>query len=613
MPVKVVPPVLMAEKKSPSKHDIGPITVMSGFMTKKTRSFNRWKQRWWQLMDNGLLCYYKNDDHLKLLGQIDIARTCYDVRLGSDKCNVEFPRAAPSCCCISFTVLKRTYHLYTPTPGEAQKWYQAISTISRIINRKVIAGVERRKAPEPPCPSRPPSCPPDCQVRVTRVRACNGISDSCESITRIEYVKKKSPRAVKLSSLACRGRAISVPDCLDKIEDHELLSPLGDGTLDSRLWLDGSPPVQAQIHPQGQPTATGGSWLSPISSPAAADHFPYSSSRPHSPHHQQQRSERHRSLSSSGKFREDRRGSGAKPRRCVGSVGNITSCSPGRRPPPPPKPLARSKLLSRSMDCLITNAQPITLPPPPPPRRPVPKPRRGKARTSADAQTLSQAALELEPASTADVVVVSPSHSLLPTSPIRPRNNSEPAKKPRRSQPKSDVEEEEKEGASRSQMRPRNNSEPSKRHRRSTGEQKLATTRSKKSSSRRRGRIFSPPSTPPPAPPPLPLVQLPLPPTPPQPAQPNSDGPPTTPVSTLPTAQPNSDEPLTTPVSTANPKSDGPPTTPVSTLPTAQPNSDGPPTTLVSTLSTAKPVRCRDSGPPNFVPPPPPPTEELET
>ena len=110
MPVKVVPPVVMDEMPSPAgKPDIGPLTIMSGFMTKKARSLNRWKQRWWQLMDDGYLFYFKSDSRMKkVLGQIDIARTCYDVRLGSDQCRVNFPRAAPNCCCISFAVLKRT-------------------------------------------------------------------------------------------------------------------------------------------------------------------------------------------------------------------------------------------------------------------------------------------------------------------------------------------------------------------------------------------------------------------------------------------------------------------------------------------------------------------------
>ena len=97
MPVKVVPPVVLEEKPSSGKPDIGPLTVMSGFMTKKTRSLNRWRQRWWQLMDNGYLFYFKTDSRMKVLGEIDIARTCYDVRLGSDKCTrINFPRAAPS-------------------------------------------------------------------------------------------------------------------------------------------------------------------------------------------------------------------------------------------------------------------------------------------------------------------------------------------------------------------------------------------------------------------------------------------------------------------------------------------------------------------------------------
>ena len=248
MPARVVPPVDMTDYH-PEKMDIGPLVIMSGFVTKKTRSLNRWKQRWWQLLDNGYLLYFKSDDRVKLLGQIDIARTCYDVRLGSEKCRVKFPQAAPSCCCFSFAVLKRTYYMYTPTAGEAKGWSQSISDMSRVINRRIVAGVEHRKAPDPP---RPSSISSNYRIRVTRVRTGNGsgISDSCEDLSRINYLND--------TSLASKRRlASSVPDCLDRIAAsfHE------DGIIDSRLWLDGSPPEQeVQVHPKDELLMSGESW-----------------------------------------------------------------------------------------------------------------------------------------------------------------------------------------------------------------------------------------------------------------------------------------------------------------------------------------------------------------
>ena len=122
--------------------------------------------------------------------------------------------------------------------------------MSRVINRKIVAGVERRKAPDPPGgPSRPPSCPPDHRVRITRVRMNNGQqkgtrSDSCDDFTRIEYVK----RSTNLKST--KKFAVSVPDCLDKLdEDSYSIS----GSLGSRLWLDGSPPPVGRSNPPVYP------------------------------------------------------------------------------------------------------------------------------------------------------------------------------------------------------------------------------------------------------------------------------------------------------------------------------------------------------------------------
>ena len=209
--VKIVPPVIMDESVQ-LRPDIGPIVVMSGFLTKRTRTLNRWRQRWWQLLDNGVLLYFKNDDRIKLLGEIDIARTCYDVRLGAKKCGVSFPRVAPSCCCISFAVLKRTYYVYAPTADEANRWAESITKASRVLNRKLVAGVQHRRAPEPPGPPRPPSCPPNFRINRLHLHTqAFSISDSMEELENERLYENGAHLA------HTRKMASSVPDFLDRM------------------------------------------------------------------------------------------------------------------------------------------------------------------------------------------------------------------------------------------------------------------------------------------------------------------------------------------------------------------------------------------------------------
>lgn len=217
MPVKVIFPV----EAAPKKVKLGPMVLMSGFMTKKTRSLNsKWKQRWWQLMDDGFLYYFKSDDHpQKLLGKIDVGKTCYDVKLGAEMCRVRFPRPVPSCCCFSFAVINRTYYVYTPTPGEAEKWSQAITGLSKVINRKIVAGLERRKAPE--IPGMSTTISGNLQISITRVRtrwSQDGISDSCQDITRVQYLPLKTNGL----SASKKFLASSVPNCLDGIGLQEI-------------------------------------------------------------------------------------------------------------------------------------------------------------------------------------------------------------------------------------------------------------------------------------------------------------------------------------------------------------------------------------------------------
>ena len=127
---------------------MGPAIVASGYLVKRTRSLNRWKKRWWQLTDDGTLVYFKSEERTKALGEIDVARSCYEVRFGADQCKVDFPGAVPECCCFSFSVLKRTYYMYAASAAEAKCWADSISSLSVVLNYK--KKMARRPAPEPP-------------------------------------------------------------------------------------------------------------------------------------------------------------------------------------------------------------------------------------------------------------------------------------------------------------------------------------------------------------------------------------------------------------------------------------------------------------------------------
>ena len=259
MPVKkVVPPVVIADK--PTKPTMGPLVVMSGFLTKRNRTLNRWRQRWWQLLDNGILLYYNSDDRAKQLGQIDIAHSCYDVKLGRENCPISFPRVAPSCCCLSFTVLKRSYYLYAPTAAEATKWAETIKNASRVLNRRVVAGVERRKAPDPPGPPRPPSCPPNMRINRNFIHTphtqtfsiSNALEDSLDM--SLQFSGGRSTFATSRMKMAS-----SMPDLLDRVGYSPSPPPSSQpGTRrnpNDRLWLDGSPyPVTTSTFGQTFPS-----------------------------------------------------------------------------------------------------------------------------------------------------------------------------------------------------------------------------------------------------------------------------------------------------------------------------------------------------------------------
>ena len=240
MPVKKAVPIADKPVSTKIPKPSGPLVLMSGFLTKRNRRLNRWRQRWWKLMDTGMLLYYSSDDQSKQLGQIDIARSCYDVQFGSENCRVTFPRVAPSCCCFSFTVLKRSYYLYAPNAAEAKKWAEIIGSTSKVLNRMVVAGVQRRKAPAPPGPVRPPSCPPNMRINRNSVRkhtfsASESLDDSVEMSLELSRTR---PRLL----VARMKMASSVPDYLDRMGLYSPSPPATNhGNPNDRLWLDGSP------------------------------------------------------------------------------------------------------------------------------------------------------------------------------------------------------------------------------------------------------------------------------------------------------------------------------------------------------------------------------------
>ena len=239
---KQILPVEMAEVSLELSKSIGPLVVMSGYLTKKARSMKRWLHRWFQLLDNGILKYYQNDKKEKLLGEIDIGRTCYDVRQGTKNCGVSFPTVAPRCCCFWFTVLKRTYYMYAPTAFEAKKWYESIHSASNILNRRVVAGVKRRKAPEAPGTQRgykPSLRPLNYRISMTPWDM-KGKHKRCISLQDVHRITVRAPDdssdvVYPIEDVSTFARATSVPDFLDHVGiTSPPFSP--DPQSDAQLW-----------------------------------------------------------------------------------------------------------------------------------------------------------------------------------------------------------------------------------------------------------------------------------------------------------------------------------------------------------------------------------------
>ena len=131
-----------------------PRILVSGYLTKRTKNFKSWKKRWWQLSTDGMLLYFKNESRCKVLREINIAGTCYDVCLGADKVKVSFPTTIPPNCCFSFSILKRTYYVYAATETEAKRWTECIAHVSGVLRRKrevqYKASFQIRRDAQPP-------------------------------------------------------------------------------------------------------------------------------------------------------------------------------------------------------------------------------------------------------------------------------------------------------------------------------------------------------------------------------------------------------------------------------------------------------------------------------
>ena len=239
---------------------MGPAILVSGYLAKRTRTLGRWKKRWWQLTDDGTLLYFKSEDRTKALGEIDVARSCYDVKFGTDQCKVEFPRAVPSCCCFSFSVLKRTYYLYAASPADAKVWAESIANVSVVLNyRKKIS---HRPAPDPPVlhKQRPVSNP------------CLPIEEKQQnSEDRGGGIEKRSysmpgrlPRlhASVSGDITCLP-TVSESEAADKPTELPRIAERGKGrvyrvgrTLTSENWYGSAPSLQSGNPRQSQPRSS---------------------------------------------------------------------------------------------------------------------------------------------------------------------------------------------------------------------------------------------------------------------------------------------------------------------------------------------------------------------
>ena len=231
-PASGPPPVSPPPPPPPPTH-MEPLILMSGFLTKRTKTMKRWKKRWWQLLGDGNLLYFKGEARVRVLGEVDVAHTCYDIRLGAQHCLVHFPRTVNPSACLSFAVLKRTYYVYAPSSFEARQWADALTNSSYLLNQNrphslsssPALQVARTVRSTNPLPAHTNPSPPDA---------------SLEEEKEFEaYASEQGGYARLHSSSGCKTTA-------------------GTG-VSSNLWIDGSPQVKHGPHPRfreapGRPT-----------------------------------------------------------------------------------------------------------------------------------------------------------------------------------------------------------------------------------------------------------------------------------------------------------------------------------------------------------------------
>ena len=182
----------------------------------------------------------------------DITKTCYDVRLGAEHCRVPFPRAVSSGCCFAFSVLKRTYYVYSPTAAEAKRWVESITSVSAILNRRQAA-FESSMPPLTSLPSSERKMKPNRRYRAAgtmaeeprpgpeasaRASKHYRVAEAAESQYTSEPEEKPNDLLVFTQKPAHYKRPTH--------DNSESKSPIQykRSVPDSKLWLDGSPSPQ---------------------------------------------------------------------------------------------------------------------------------------------------------------------------------------------------------------------------------------------------------------------------------------------------------------------------------------------------------------------------------
>ena len=259
----VVSPVTEREVEeglvSSSMLGAAPRILFAGYLTKRTRNMMRWKRRWWELLDNGTLIYFASEKRMKLLGEVDISRSCYDVRLGAERCLVGFPRLVPPGSCFAFAIVKRTYYVFAPTTEEARGWTEHIAATSAALSRRHLSAL----SPQPLSPTPQPGFAPR-QSHSLRPHSATGANTSLirHLPPEAEAEQGDEPRGlpsfpgVQLRNPLLQERHSSVPASL-----HRVGSPArrNTGILPRSAWkADG-------ILSPGEEEPTAASSVSPLS------------------------------------------------------------------------------------------------------------------------------------------------------------------------------------------------------------------------------------------------------------------------------------------------------------------------------------------------------------